>query len=405
MKLVRNFAWMTASRLGAAVIQAVSLLLVARQAGPAEFGVLAAFMGTIIVLQAIMDLGLPTFITKSRARSSEDQQVLRALQLYGRIGIFLGLLLCLTGALFAGFYGQAWWWLIPLALAGWLERQSDVRLTVALADGDVWKISLNLVVRRTASLLLLLIGMNLEIEAVFAFGVASMLASVLSWFLSQKLVVLPGFTKKTAWNHSKEIIVASRAYWANSLGAQLRNLDVLLVGLIGNPIAAGHYGAVARSIGPLRMVTASLATVLLPAAVRRSGSRKDLLVPLMAVLGVMSVVYIILLIFAGDIILRLLGSEYVPATLAFQLMVGGLIFASLTSVLTPLLQARGSQGVVGQLSILFSILSLGGVALGTFYGGVSGAGLGLSITYVLHSLVLSGVFLLTRKKELEVRNV
>ncbi|WP_035926589.1 lipopolysaccharide biosynthesis protein [Kocuria rosea] len=405
MKLIKNFAWMTASRLGAALIQALSFLLVARQAGPAEFGVLAAFMGTVIVLQAVVDLGIPTFITKTRAGDREDRQVLRALRLYSRVGLILGMLLCVTGTVFAVVYGQSWWWLLPLAVAGWLERQSDVRLTVALADGDVWKNSLNLMVRRTATLLLLLIGMNLQMDAAIAFGAASALASVLSVLLSRRFVVLPELAERTSWRNSQKIIKDSKAYWANSLGAQLRNLDVLLVGLVATPVAAGHFGAVARAIGPLRMVTASLATVLLPVAVRKNGNRKELMIPLAAVLGAMFVVYVLLLIFARDIVLLLLGPEYAPATLALQLVVGGLIFASVTSVLTPLLQARGSQVSVGRLSILFSVMSLGGVALGGSYGGVSGAGLGLSITYLLHCLALSGVFFFSRDRNLEVRNV
>ncbi|MEX5270577.1 lipopolysaccharide biosynthesis protein [Kocuria sabuli] len=405
LSVIKDFAWLTSGRLIAALLQAATLILVARRAGPAEFGILSAFMGAIIVVQAMVDLGLPTYITKSRAEMIGGTQAVRALRLYGFIGLLLGVILGAVSLTFSVVAGNAWWWLLPLALAGWLERQSDVRLTIALADGDVWKNSLNLVVRRGVAILLLLLGINLQWDAIPAFGAASLLAALLSWVLSRRLVVLEEVTEPGKWSEARQIIRDSRAYWANSLGAQVRNLDVLLVGLMGNPVAAGQYGAVSRSIGPLRMVTASLSTVLLPAAVRFKGEqRRKLRWAIIAILSLMSALYILLVIFSKDIVVLLLGTAYAPASFAFQLVVIGLIFASITSVLTPLLQAEGQQAVVGRASLSFSLVSLAGVAAGTYFGGVTGAGAGLAITYAFHCMVLICVFVFSHRKKLEVSN-
>lgn len=404
MGLIQNFAWLTSSRLIAALLQAVALILVARQAGPSGFGILSAFMGVIVVAQTVLDFGLPTYITKSKAEQS-DAKAFRALRLYQFLGIALCVVLCAISVLFGLTPGYEWWWLLPLGLAGWLERQSDVRLTIALADGDVWKNSVNLVVRRGSAILILLLGINFHLDAIPAFALASVLAALLSWALSRRLVVLPEAPEKVTWSAAGKVLRDSRPYWANSMGAQIRNLDVLLVTLLGSPVTAGQYGAVSRSIGPLRMVTASLSTVLLPAVIRTQGNQKRKLAgAIVVILTLISGMYVLLIILSEDIVRALLGPAYVPAAYAFRLVVVGLIFASIISVLTPILQAQGFQAIVGRASLLFSVVSLVGVGSGTWLGGVTGAGAGLAISYALHSVVLLCVFVLISRKKSEVNN-
>lgn len=404
MSLIKSFAWLTSSRLIAALLQAGALILVARQAGPSGFGILSAFMGVIVVVQTVLDFGLPTYITKSRAEQS-DAKAIKALRLYQFLGIALCVVLCAISVLFGMTPGYEWWWLLPLGLAGWLERQSDVRLTIALADGDVWKNSLNLVVRRGSAILILLLGINFRLDAVPAFALASVLAALLSWALSRRLVVLPETPERITRSAAKKVLRDSSAYWANSMGAQIRNLDVLLVTLMGNPVTAGQYGAVSRSIGPLRMVTASLSTVLLPAVIRTKGNQKRKLAGvILVILALISGMYVLLIILSEDIVQALLGPAYAPAAYAFRLVVVGLIFASIISVLTPILQANGSQAIVGRASLLFSVVSLAGVGTGTWLGGVTGAGAGLAISYALHSVVLLCVFVLISRKKSEVNN-
>lgn len=404
MSLIKDFAWLTSSRLIAALLQAVALILVAREAGPSGFGTLSAFMGVIVVAQTVLDFGLPTYITKSRAEQSYVKTA-NALRIYEYLGCSLGIVLCSISVLFGMAPGYEWWWLLPLGVAGWLERQSDVRLTVALADGDVWKNSVNLVVRRSSAILILLLGINFQLDAVPAFALASVLAALLSWTLSRKLVVLAEAPEKVTRSSFRKVLRDSSAYWANSVGAQIRNLDVLLVTLMGNAVAAGQYGAVSRSIGPLRMVTASLSTVLLPAVIRTKGKQKRTLAWAIAIiLTSITGIYIVLMVFSGKIVEAVLGPAYAPATSAFRLVVVGLIFASIISVLTPILQAHGFQAIVGRASLCFSVVSLAGVGIGTWFGGVTGAGAGLAITYALHSVVLICVFVLTSRKKSEVNN-
>lgn len=404
MSLIKSFAWLTSSRLIAALLQAVALILVAREAGPSGFGALSAFMGVIVVVQTALDFGLPTYITKSRAEQSYAKAA-NALRLYELLGFSLCVVLCSISLLFGMAPGYEWWWLLPLGLAGWLERQSDVRLTIALADGDVWKNSVNLVVRRGSAILMLLFVINFQLDAVPAFALASVSAALLSWVLSRKLVALAETPERITRSSARKVLRDSGAYWANSMGAQVRNLDVLLVTLMGNAVAAGQYGAVSRSIGPLRMVSASLSTVLLPAVIRSKGKQKRTLAwAILVIIASIAGMYVLLIVFSGKIVEVLLGPAYMPAATAFRLVVVGLIFASIISVLTPILQGQGFQVIVGRASLFFSVVSLAGVGIGTWLGGVTGAGAGLAITYALHSVVLICVFVLISRKKLEVNN-
>ncbi|STX04935.1 lipopolysaccharide biosynthesis protein [Kocuria rosea] len=389
MIFFQKFAWLVISRLVAALLQAASLIVVARNAGPEIFGVMAAFMGLVIVLQTVFDCGLFTFITRLRASEPESPTVTRALKTYKYIG--LGLCVILTAlAISLSMAGEMpWWTLMPLAFAGWLERQGDVRLTVALADGEVWKSSATLVIRRSITLgLLVAFGMT-AVSPVLAFGTASLVASVVSLGLSYKLVVLRTEAGKISIVEVRQILRTSRPFWINSIGVQIRNIDVVLVGAVAGSVVAGLYGAIARSLNPLMLLASSMASVLLPMAVKadRKGGR-SLVVPVVLLMCFIAFVHIIGAIFADKYVPLLFGVEFLPAVGGFRIVLIGLIFASFSSIQTALLQARGREILVGRVSLVTSALALGGIAIGAYQGGVLGATIGLTISYVAQSLML-----------------
>lgn len=401
MTLLKGFAWITFGRLLAALLQAVSLVLVARYAGPDDFGVLAAYLGFTIVIQATFDLGISTHITKRRAHWAEDPQVAKAIRLYRYLGMALLLVLSMAGLIISHAAHYSWWLFIPLALSGCLERQSDVRLTIALADGDVWKNATNLVARRSIALVVLLMAVQAGWSALSAFSIASVVAASCSYMLSNHLVKIDHLSSHLNWPEVKKILGAAGPFWANSLGAQLRNLDVLLVGFVASAPIAGYYGAVSRSVSPLRMVSSSLAAVILPMVARRGGQVRSIVGAVMVVIGTLAVAYMILAVFAREVVLLLLGSEYLPAAVAFQIVMVGLIFASSSSVFTSVLQAKGYERIVGMISIATSLAALVGVVIGVMFFKATGAALGLSISYVVQCAALALVVVWARNTKME----
>ncbi len=401
MKLITGFAWITFGRMLAAVLQALSLILVARYAGPANFGVLAAFIGLVIVFQAFFDFGISTYITKQRAKSSDDPQVVEAIYIYQYLGAALLMSLSMAALILSYIEQYAWWLFLPLAIAGCLERQSDVRLTIALADGDVWKNATNLVVRRAIALAVLLAVVQVGLDALQAYGIAAVMSSFVSYVVSRRFVKIDGHPGGLSWTKSKAILVASRPFWANSLGAQLRNLDVLLVNHVATASIAGYYGAVSRSVSPLRMVSSSLATVMLPMVARRNGRVRSFLWAVAVVIGSLSAGYASLAVFAEQAVLFLLGAEYLPAVVAFKIVIVGLVFASVSSVMTSILQASGWEKSVGKISLATSFLALAGVAVGVTLFEATGAAFGLSVSYIVQCAALTFTIMCSRKTRKE----
>lgn len=390
MAVIYRLTWIMGGRLLAALLQATSLIVVARMAGPVEFGVLAAFLGLIVVLQATFDLGIPTYVTRLAAKSRDVPEVVWCLQIFGRFGFLLFVVLTCVAVAVSIHSGEAWWLLCPLAVAGWLERQSDVRLNIAVADGDVWKSSINLVTRRLLTVALLIGFLTLDLDATGAFAVASMLASMVSLWMSRYLVRLLIPTKKIDKTILKEILRASRPFWANSVGAQIRNFDIIVVAAVVSPLVAGYYGAIARSLNPLMMLSTSLASVILPMATKAIGKNgRPLWIPIGGVLGLLFVAYGLMITFMPYGIHQIFGSEFMATVPGFRIAIVGLFFASLSAVQTAFLQARGKERVVGRISVGTSIVMLLAIAGGAVLEGVTGAAVGLAASYAMQCAMLS----------------
>lgn len=389
MVLFQRFVWIAASRVVAAALQAVTLVLIARVTGPSQFGILASFIGLIIIIQVISDGGIGTYILRLRVNEPESEQISLALKIHQILGILACVLLIIASVILTNVTGLLWWLLIPLAVAGYVERQADVRLTLAIADGDVWKNAISLTVRRLLTLLGVLVGFHTTMDAIFYFGIATLLGSVFSLWLSSRIIDCPRYVGKSGFHECRELYLACRPFWVNSIGAQLRNLDVILVATLATPVVAGYYGSVARSLSPLMMISSSLATVLLPIAAGANGRIvKSLAVPVSLVLSMVSLFYIGMAYYADEIVLLLFGPQYGPAAGAFRIAVLGLIFASTSSLLTSLLQARALEKYVGFVSILTSFLSLTAISVGVFFYGLIGAATGLALAYVVQAIFL-----------------
>ena len=72
---------MSAGRVLGALLQTVTFVLVARNAGPVEFGLLGAAFGIATVIQTGFDFGLSTLIVRERASEKHNPLVTDALRL------------------------------------------------------------------------------------------------------------------------------------------------------------------------------------------------------------------------------------------------------------------------------------------------------------------------------------
>lgn len=384
MKIAGRFGWISAGRLLAALLQATSLILVARHVGSSDFGVLAAFMGVLIILQTVFDFGIFTYLTRLRATEPESLLISQVIRTHSYIFVALSFVLCVVASVMSFLGGLPWWVLIALACSGAIDREADVRLTLAMADGDVWKNTTVLVTRRIIVLMLFLSLIPYLADKVLAFGLASLFSAILGLWMSRRLVVIKRIDGRLEWETLKSIFSASRPFWVHSMGVQARNFDVLIVTVVTSPMIAGYYGIIARSLNPLMMFSSSLAQVLFPVLARSNGKNlKPFLIPVGLILTAVFGAYGVGAVFADEIVSLVFGREFMPSVPGFRWALLGLVFFSLSAIQASILQARGLERMVGRISILVSVVALAGIGYGAYELGVVGAAMALACSYVL----------------------
>lgn len=387
-RVLGQFAWVSGGRLLAALLQALLLIIVARAAGPHEFGIFSASFGLATVVQTGFDLGLATLIIRERAADPKTPVVPAALRLAGYLTVVSGLvsfgILLILGLAFDPVF------LLLLPLAVWIsaERQADTWLAIPLADGNARINSFNLIIRRVVAVVLYVGLVWVGAAPLLGFAAAIAVASVVSAIsirakFAGDLVPIPSHV-----GH-RQIIRLAHPYWINSVGTQARNLDSTVVSLVAGPSQAGFYAAAGRTTGPLRLLTTSLASVFLPAAAARdsAGIRKLANVSLL-VGAAAAAVYGVLIIASPLVVQILLGDAFVGAVLPLQIVLGGLAFAALASLYGALLQGIGLQMYTAKVAVVTTAVCLAGCVLGSLLAGATGAAIALVCSFFLQALLL-----------------
>lgn len=389
-RLVNQFSWILVGRVLAAGIQAGTLILLARSLPLSDFGLLNGALGVVIVLQAVADLGISKLLIRERAKDPSSGMISDGLLLNSRLSFLLFIIIS-AGFIMAGLVlDSRFLMMIPLAVSAAGEKNADTWLGIAVADGDVWLNSTNLVVRRLLALIVFIACLQVEFEPILAYTIGVAVGAVVSVLFSRKVISerVPKSGKVT-----RAVIIASMPFWVNSLVSQLRNFDSAIVGLLAGTVTAGYYSAAAKLTSPMRMLPDSLAQVLLPYATRsRNKSVLSLFKIVMIFSIVMTPIYLLLTFCAPWIVPILLGGEYIPAISAIQIVFIGLVFSSLNSLLRSIMQGRGMQNHVATVAVVVTITMLLLILILTPNYGANGAAFALSSGFLIE-LILSLIIL------------
>ncbi len=374
-----------------AVLQSAALVLLARWAGPADFGVTASVMGVIILLGTVADFGLSGLLLRNQsvdARSASTGTILR-LNLIISTGLtvvvaaglaLLGLLLSEETVLLT---------LIPLAVWMAAEKNGDVWLSLATAAGRTHLVTLSLLLRRGLGLVLF-VALALAWPAPLAFAVALAASSVVTNLVmrSRLRMRVPAPADKPGY---RAVALAALPFLLNSLAAMVRNVDVAIVSAAAGPVAAGIYAVPSRLASPLRMLPTTMSPLIVryaalgtPAALQ-AVSRMALLV-----MTVMPASLALLAVFAPAIVDLVLGASYAAAVLPLRIVCIGLVFAFAISLETAFLQGRGEERFVGHVGLVVILVTVPGLFVGALAGGSTGAAIAASATYVVHFALLIG---------------
>jgi O-antigen/teichoic acid export membrane protein len=399
-KIRSQFAWVSMGRVFAALLQAVTMLFLVRALPPEQFGFFAAIFGLLAVPQVLFDLGLPTLVMRERARDRLDGSVTAALRINSWLALLLALCLSTIFIFLALVTDSRFWFLLPLAIWAAAERSADTWLGVVLADGDARVNTVNLVVRRVVALVVFLLLSRLApVDPIFAFSIAVAVSATGSLafayrYVARRLAPTDGST-------FKELVSRSYPYWINSVAAQSQNLDTAITSGIAGPLQAGFYATSARLTNPLRILPASLASVLLPVAARRdSRNLRGLFIVVATSSGLFVVMYSLLFLAVPALVPFALGSAYLGAVVPLQITSIGLIFAAGSALLAALLQGLGRKHFVAVVSVISAAACLVGVAAGAYSWGATGAAVGLAGAYFIQCVaLLVRVVLFVRRQE------
>ena len=393
-----QFGSTSVGRIIAAVLQGISLILIARALSPTEFGLISSVLGASLVAQTVFDLGLSVFIAKERAVHPESGMVTSALQLNNRLSLALFAVSILTLGLLGSTVNGAFWLMAPLAVWMSADRNSETWLSVVFSDGD-WRINFtNLVSKRILALLGFIALQLIGVTPILAFSAAWALTSALSSFAARWYVKyrLP----PAANMNLRSIMKVSWPYWLNSLSTQAGNLDVGLASFAGGAFQGGIFATATRLTSPLRILPTSLAKALLPAASRSviDGSRRHLLQLSTVMFIGMACVYACMFFLTPAFLPNVLGEQYRPAVGSLQIVFVGLPFAAGSSLLGAILQGTGHSQYVAHVALVTTAMYLVTLVFIIDKLGANGAAMALSGSYLLQfALSLFRVFQTERR--------
>jgi len=392
-KIAGQAGYIAGGRLGGAMIQALSLALLARVLGPSDFGAFAVWYGLAVVLQAFVNFGLTPLLVRVRAQGGRDSDVLRMLFLCGIASAVVAVVVTTFASVSAIFF-EAKWYLVPLGIWVVADNLVETYLAIPLADGRAWQNAISLVYRRSISVVVLLIGMVLDADVALFYASGLALGS-----LTVFLFVLKDNSQRLSGDQSQmtfgSLAAEAKYFWINSIATQARNLDVFVVSIVATGSGAGsttgYYAAASRLTSPLRIVPTSFASVLMPAAVRsaKDGKYRGLVRATVLISLVSAVGFLIVALLVPLLVPIVLGESYDGAVTVIQIVCGGLVFAAVSSQLNAVLQAIGRARLVSNVSLVSTVACLLLVALLVPSAGAAGAGWGLAISYVVQFLILT----------------
>lgn len=388
----RQFIWISSGRAVAAVLQAVFLVLVARALGPAEFGLYSLVFSTLIIAQVISEAGLGTLIIRERSANPVSSIVGPALRLSNLTALWLATVGVISIAALGAVGENLLFALIPLAISSALERNADLWMGVALADGDTVANVFNLILRRALGLVILMGFLLISLTPMLAVSCSALMAAALSSIAAHRYVASRVDTRGYPVK-ARIIVAASWPYWLNSLSGQLRNLDMIIITSLSGSASAGLYAAAGRLTGPLLLIPTSISAVILPAAARHHSTQLSQpafsarrLIVLTSI--AMSVMYLALAIGAPIYFPLLVGAEFGKSVPVFQIILIGLCFSASTTLVSSVLQGRGNPAAPAKAALVAGIFSIILIAVGVKVFGIQGAAAGLALSFVMQLVLL-----------------
>ncbi|MDQ2624138.1 MAG: oligosaccharide flippase family protein [Actinomycetota bacterium] len=381
----RQFLGILVSRGLGSALQAVALVVLARNVSAAEFGIVNVVIAVVGIVLVASGLGLSLFVPFAHARREPDA-VVAALRLNSGANLVAALVLVPAIALWAGASGAPWGAaLIGASLA--LERNVDTILGLPIAEGDARVAATSMLVRRSVCLAVFLPALALGGEPVWSFTAGLLAGALAAQVHARRSVRRPSGVVGAV--RAREVLARAWPFLVSNLSGQARTLDVTVVAAVLSAGSAGLYAAATKLVQPLLLVPQSLAAVVMPrstglepAVARRLGLRLTLLFLACLVPAVP------LVIWAEDVVVLVMGPGYAGAGPALGWAVAGLPFLAMSASLGAVLQGQGRERFVAINGVVFAIAMFPAIVVGALVGGIGGAAAGLGASFAARAVSL-----------------
>ncbi|MDP9736945.1 lipopolysaccharide biosynthesis protein [Curtobacterium sp. 260] len=378
----RQLFWLTSSRLLGTVLQGATLLIFLRVASVAQIGVVGIVTSISVFAASLFSLGVGRFIATSQARGDRpavsaglalNQLSTVALVVVGLIGLLLSRL---TVDL-----------LIPMCLL-WvalaIEKNLEVSLEQAFARQENVLPTVVTMVRRTLTLLLVLVGLWLfEREALWVYVLALLVGNSIGSALVHGSLARQMGRLDRRLASLKRALLNSRHFYVADLSNQAASLDSFFVGLFGGTAQAAYYSSATRLVNPLRLLPVTIGTVLLPFAARSSLRQvRKAVRQVAAVMIALELAVLLSMPLLPELVPLVLGEHLRESTWIFGLALAGLPVWGLAQALTSMLQGIADVRFVAITSLATGVASV----LGFCVGGALAGAFGVAVTVLAVSV-------------------
>jgi O-antigen/teichoic acid export membrane protein len=361
--------WSFTSRIVAAVLQLVVIVLLARGLGPHEFGVIATANVVMMGLVPLNGFGLLRQLQFKRSLDPDDPLLPAIFSLWQRFmlgSVFLWLAGCLV--LWAATGNDLYVALTPIALWLLFEQQTTVWNAMSLIDGRAHELMSSYLWRRGPVVAALAVALSADLDVTWTWSVALAAGAVLAYV----------FGRHRAPTWARRALPGARVpgdvrfdfgFWWSEVGGVLRDFDVVAVTVV-SAATGGIYALPARLVRPMNLVTNAATSVLYPRIARaRVITRKQLVLgslvgtaPVAAISGVTALL--------AGLLPRLVGDEYADSVPVLRVLCLCATLVGFGTLLVTVCQARSNAATAftGRLLLAVALVQVPAAGVAAHYG-------------------------------------
>ncbi|WP_432794320.1 oligosaccharide flippase family protein [Rhodococcus ruber] len=388
-----QFVSVLGARMAGSALSALGLILLARSVSVSDFGIVSIAIAIGTMLSVVSDFGTQNFLSVNFATSRFD--LVRSGIRIGSISVVIWSALCLVGCSLIFGWNSFSWSISAVLIALLFEKNVESLLAVSVARGDRVFPALSILTRRVAAILCFIGATALGCDGVASYA----LGAVFSVFLAQWQVMsvrlrIPGWRR---FADTSDVLKECSPFFINSTFAQVRVLDVVIVGSIASVESAALYGAASRLTSPLVLFGSALSVVVLPYAARATEASIGRFVRLVVLSSIIVSALFVLTFPFGDALMSIVYGEDFEGggDVLSALLVGYPVFIA-GSILLAVLQGRGKERFAASNSIAFAVVLAVVVTSGATMGGGEGAAIGVGLVAFVRLGVLGASLAATR---------